>query len=368
MYGARHQEKYNCKPKHVNIYLLREELQRSNSENFNQQKMLLKNQVTQLLSKSPKHYYFSTPLFKQWFITNALHILRWVFILDRLLIKSKPAVMIVQSEASIHGGILGLLSKKYNIPFINMPLLLIGDRTIIPTRADYYFVWGSNQKKWFMERNTKENKIFETGNIKFFCELERSICSKKYFLNELNIPAHHHIFGFTSQPFPDANGRIEEWINAIPNHLPVTILVKKHKNDPHEYPILNGKPNIRILPPDYALYEFLAHIDCLMTISSNTAIEAALVDKPLLILQPPIPYHYQLNHNQNNAHLVKAQAGEIIESANHLVTSIKKVIINSEYRNELKRKAGKFLSRTLAAVDEAPILTKSKIVEIISKN
>lgn len=68
----------------------------------------------------------------------------------------------------------------------------------------------------------------------------------------------------------------------------------------------------------------LSQIDCLMTISSNTAIEAALFAKPLLILQPNIPYHYQLSHNQINAHLAKAQAGEIINNVTDLIQAVKK--------------------------------------------
>ncbi|MED3833346.1 hypothetical protein [Peribacillus frigoritolerans] len=368
LYGVRHKECHSLLPKQFKKYVFRDELIKMKNEMINQEKEMLKRQVDDTLKSNPLPGYFSTPLFKQWFIKESMNVIKWVYILEQLILKSKPSVIIVTEEASIFGAILGLLSQKYQIPLINMPIVLIGDRSIIPSRADYYFVWGRNQKNWFIKRKTEPDKITETGNVKFYYEMNYSNSSKEYFRNKLNIPSNHHIIGFTSQPFSNTNDRLEEWIESIPNNLPITILVKKHRSDLYEYPLLIKKKNVKILSNDYPLYEFLSHIDYLMTISSTTAIEAILLNKPLLILQPNIPYHYHFSSNQINAHLAKAQAGEVIKNAIDLVQAIKKITINPNYVDHLKNKGNKFLSETLITIDQAPILAKNKIEEIILKH
>ncbi|MGW6298653.1 UDP-N-acetylglucosamine 2-epimerase [Peribacillus butanolivorans] len=367
LYGVLPNKHQKNLPRQFESFLFRDEMMKINGQMVNQQKRLLKVQVDQMLSSSPPHYYFSTSLYKQWFLAACMGIIKWVYILEQLILKTRPIVIINPVEASVFGGILGLLSKKYQIPYINMPTMLIGDRSITPSRADYYFVWGKNQKNWLLRRKIKPEKITETGNIKYYYEMENHATTKESFYEKHNIPSNHKVFAFTSQPFLNTNDELEQWMLDIPSSLPVTILIKKHRNDKYEYPLLSKKKNVRILSNDVPLYELLSQIDCLMTISSNTAIEAALFAKPLLILQPNIPYHYQLSHNQINAHLAKAQAGEIINNVTDLIQAVKKVTTEQSYVDNLTKKGKKFLSETILTVDQAPILVKNKIEEIILK-
>ncbi|WP_141994389.1 CDP-glycerol glycerophosphotransferase family protein [Bacillus sp. B4EP4a] len=367
LFGVQDKGQNNNLPKQFEKYLFRNELLKVNNVEVKQNQVLLKAQVEKIL-KSVPHHYFSTPLFQQWLLKVCLNIIKWVYILDQLILNTRPSVIIIPSEASIFGAILGMLAKKYQIPFIDMPLYIIGDRTIIPSRADYYFAWGKNQKNWFFDRKIKEDKLTETGNIRFYYEKKSPVSSKEAFYQKLNIPSNHQILGFTTQPFLDTNCQIEKWIETFPESLPLTILIKKHKGDHYEYPISGKNKNVKILSSDYPLYDFLHYINCLMTISSNTAIEAAILDKPLFILQPNIPYHYRLNNNKLNAHLAKAQAGEIIENATDLIKAVTKITTDQSYVDDLKKKGNKFLSKTLISVEQAPILAKSKIEEIMIKH
>lgn len=345
---------------------LRDEFKSMRDEAIRHQQQLLKAVIDYRFKTLPSHYYFSNKLFQQWFIKACMGITNWVYCLEQLIIKKRPSVIIVPSEAGLYGTILGLLSKKYQIPFINMPILTIGDRILIPSRADYYFVWGRNQKNWFINRKIREDKIVETGNVKFFYQKKNVVSSKEYFYKKFNIPSNHYILGFTTQPYLNTNDKVEKWIEALPNNLQVTIIIKKHKADQYAYSLLRKKKNVKILSSDYPLDDFLHHINCLMTIASTTAFEAAILDKPLLILQPIIPYHYALSYNQNNAFFAKAQAGEIIKNKEDLIDVVTRVTTEPSYIDDLKKKGNKFLSETLVSVNEAPVLAKTKIKEIIS--
>ncbi|MGY6210907.1 capsular polysaccharide export protein, LipB/KpsS family [Cytobacillus firmus] len=367
LYGVSHKESHSISQPHKE-YLFREELKKINNNVVNIQKTILKEEMEHTIKKLPNHYYFKTKIFEEWLLKSSMNIINWLFILDQLLLKVRPSVIIDPAEASVYATILGLLSKKYQIPFINMPIYTIGDRNLIPSRADYYFVWGKNQKNWLINRKIKASNIFETGNIYFFYESKKMGISKAYFIKKLNIPSDHWIIGFTSQPFPDTNDKIEEWINAIPDNLPVTILVKKHRNDQYGYSRLNKKKNVKILSDDIPLYDFLTHINYLMTISSTTAFEAAIKGKPLLILQPKIPYHYQLNHSESNAYLAKNNAGEIIYNAQDLRQAVQRISFDLQYTSELTEKSKKFLDDSLLPITNVPVIVKSSIEEILKKH
>lgn len=158
LFGVQDKEQNNNLPKQFKNYLFRNELLKVNNVEVKQNQVLLKAQVEMVL-KTVSHYYFSTPLFQQWLIKVCSNIIKWVYILDQLILNTRPSVIIIPSEASIFGAILGMLSKKYNIPFIDMPLYIIGDRTIIPSRADYYFAWGKIKKTGFSSERLKRKNL-----------------------------------------------------------------------------------------------------------------------------------------------------------------------------------------------------------------
>lgn len=367
-YGVLYKEYESVSPSDFKHYFFQDEILKVSGKMVSQQIQLLKKMVEKHFKTSPAHYYFSTSLFRQWFLNAITGIIKWVYILDQLVLKTKPAVIIDPAEASIFGTILGLLSKKYHIPFINMPLLLVGDRAVIPSRADYYFVWGEFQRNWFIERNFKENRVIQTGNIKFYYEGNKPVCSRDELLKMLSIPSDHLMAGITTQPFIQTNHVLEEWLATIDEDLPVTLIVKKHRNDKYGYRLLERKKNVRIIDSDMPLYNFLKYLDVLMTVSSNTAIEAAIIDVPLFILQPEIPYNYQLNHNSINAHLAEAKAGEIIRNAEELVQALSNLLKDADYSKQLIEMGKTFLSKTLLSVNQAPTIAKRKIDAIIQSN
>lgn len=73
-----------------------------------------------------------------------------------------------------------------------------------------------------------------------------------------------------------------------------------------------------------------------------------------------------MSYNQNNAFFAKAQAGEIIKNKEDLIDVVTRVTTEPSYIDDLKKKGNNFLSETLESVNEAPVLAKTKIKEIIS--
>ena len=168
-----------------------------------------------------------------------------------------------------------------------------------------------------------EENVFDTGNIKFFYDSRVMAGSKETFLNDKNIPEQFFLLGYTTQPYLNTNEQIEQWISSAADQTSFKFIIKKHRNDKYDYPILKKQKNVLILEEGYPLYEFLHRIDMLMTIASTTAFEGALLDKALLILQPKIPYHYVLNHNSNNAYFSEKHAGETVKNGKEFLVKSK---------------------------------------------
>ncbi|MBM7703012.1 hypothetical protein [Metabacillus iocasae] len=339
---------------------------RNNAE-VKKQEVHIEAQLNRQLTTCSNHYYFKKRAFQIWLLATYKKIIRWVSVLESLIQKVKPGAIVVSSEASVYGTILCLLAKKYGIPLLNIPLVAIGDRSLIPARADYYFVWGKKQKEWLLQRHVKESAIIETGNIYFYYKKTKPTRTKQAFYREQNIPSHHLIMTFTTQPLLNANKRIEQWLKTVPIHLPVTIIIKKHRSDQHTYSLIKNQNNVRILPNDYPLYTVLHYSHCVMTIASTTGFEAALLEKPLLILQPQISYPYMLNDNESAAFFAKARAGEVITNEASLVSTIKKINKSNVFMEELTERGRKFVENTILTVDEAPLLVKKHIEEILLK-
>ncbi|PEY36305.1 hypothetical protein CN354_14485 [Bacillus cereus] len=330
------------------------------------EQLMLQEQAQQILMRNKQHFLFGSLQFQQWLIKSLAHIIRWVKTLDDIVQTIKPAVIVDPVEISIFGTILGLLAKKYKIPFINMPVLLINDRSLLPTRADHYIVWGDRQKDWLIERGILADKITLAGNVGYWYEQQKKEqVSKDQLYKKLNIPKTMKLFVFTTQPFGNPNKIISNWLSNLPENN-CMVIIKKHRNDTTSYELLQNKKNILICPEDIGLYDLLHNAEALLTISSNTAIQAALLNIPLIILQPRIPYDFELNYDNSNVHLVRENAGAAIYNPVDLITALNNIVLEGSFRSELVDRGKEYLGKVLHSTDQAHILAKNQIVKLMN--
>lgn len=308
----------------------------------------LRDRLEKLVLQNIGHELFGRPDFKRWLQAHSFRSAKMIDALDRLIREQPVGIVLDQVEITISASILSLLAKKYGLPFIHMPQALITDRSLLPTRASHYCVWGRNYKEWLQKRGVSPSKIQVVGNWKF--ELANRSASTPFraeFISRLGIPDTHSIVTYTTQPFSlQVNQTVMDWIRQVSTSFPtVTFLIRPHPYDSCDYS--SHLSNLISVPTAVDLYQLLAHTDILMTISSNTAIEAAMLGKGIFVLQPPIPYHYELNNNDFNVHLVKAGAGPSITSPADLRENLEKGTTDPAYRTSLLERGQRFLQNTL---------------------
>ncbi|KRE46301.1 hypothetical protein [Paenibacillus sp. Soil522] len=306
--------------------------------------------ITNLVRANHKHPIFGSKTFSKWLYTRSLLSIKSITVLENMIMKCRIGIMMDHIEIVNPGTTLALLGNKYNIPFINIPQLLVADRTMIPSRASHYAVWGIHYKEWLERRGIASNKITITGNLKFEYANRVIVDERNSFIAKWSIPPEHLVVTYTSQHFVNSvNSTIMNWIDKVTNHssLPVTFLIKPHPGDKFDYSLYKDNHRIRILPKSDEIYNIMGNSDVVMTISSNTAIEAASLKKAIIVLQPLIPYDYDLNYNDFHAHLVHASAGLAAFGSEDLLLHLKKLIRRGELRTSLQNQAANFISKTL---------------------
>jgi hypothetical protein len=320
----------------------------------------------ELIKKQAGHPVFSRPCFKAWLLKHLPGAIRTVILLDRLICQQPIKVIVSYTEIANPEATLSLLALKYNLPFLNVQHCLTKDRTYLPASATYHCLWGKHYKDWLLERGIPGGKIMPIGSLRFYYSQKKSYLDKIYFTRQLNIDNKNIIITYTSQPFHGrVNLRIMQWINDAVRSLPITVMIRKHPRDKTNYrPFLNTQ--IKLTPRTLKLYDILYNSDFVMTVSSNTAIEASLLGKGIIVLQPKIPYHYVLHHDEHNAHLASAQAGPVIYNSQQLKIRLRKIVSNRAYRNRLYRQSRLFLQNTLQDNNRrAPELTEALIRQLL---
>ncbi|EGK12900.1 hypothetical protein ACFQ49_03495 [Kroppenstedtia eburnea] len=327
----------------------------------------LKARIEKLVIQNSDHELFGRPDFKMWLLAHSFRSAKMIDALDQLIRQLRIGVILDQVEITMTTSILSLLARKYGLPFINMPQVLITDRSLIPTRASHYYVWGENYKKWFQKRGIPSSKIKVIGNWKFeLAKRNSQAMSRSEFGSRFGIPDTHHILTYTTQPLSSqVNQRVMEWIKQISPSFSVTFLIRQHPGASYDYSSALRFPNIVFVPSTLNLYHLLAITDILMTVSSNTAIEAAMLGKGVFVLQPPIQYDYEFNNNDFNHHLVKAGAGPSITSPTDMKDNLERLTTDKTYLACLQKQGKRFLQKTLQTNPPPSIQIKNLVKRLI---
>lgn len=331
----------------------------------------LKRKATRLLRIQQQHLVFGRPDFRKWLYKRLIKAGMMVKCLHHFIIEQPIGVIVDHVEIVNPGTTLSLLAAKYNLPFLHLPQVLISDRSLIPTRASHYLVWGGNYKKWISKRGIPPSKITMVGNLKFEYAAKAKSRAQGRVRQLLCIPDEHLVVTFTTQPFSFAdqlNRNLIQWIRTSSRSLPITVIIRSHPYDRFDYhPLLSEQSNIKISPSNIGLHDLFRETDFVLTISSNTAIEAALYKKGILVLQPELSYDYEHHNNDFNAHLVRARAGPVIRNSLQLKKEFGALLKKSWYRKQVVEQGQLFLKNTIAQEGAPSVLVRRFIQDLLHR-
>ena len=140
------------------------------------------------------------------------------------------------------------------------------------------------------------SRIHVVGNVRMDQLMQRPVRNRSEWMKELNLPPNIPLVAVATQPFPEVvQNQVVRWLKQVADaDLPFIYLLKPHPYDRYDYSVFQRHPRVRVLKPQDHSNELLTYCDILATISSNMGIEAARFKKPVLVLQPKIPYSISL--------------------------------------------------------------------------
>lgn len=352
-------------PSNFQVFNLNENIKKAKIPDETLKTILIK--ANKLINENLNHEVFGTKNFNVMLQKHIIKSIKQIYVLQTLIVKKGVRVILEQSEYISPGNILSLLAHKFNLTFINVQYFLISDVSIVPSRASYYCVWGENTKIWLEGRGISGNHVIPIGSLRFEIQnVPSEMKSRNEIMNMLKINKKDFIITFITQDYSEkVNHTIMNWILKVINSIPVTVVIKPHRRDKLDYSKYLQNPNVIIVTPDLHLYDLIKNTDFIMTISSNVAIEGAMYNKGILILQPDIDYDYRYNYNDYYRHLANADAGYIINNDLDLLKTITKLVNNKEDRDNLVRKGQIFLKKTLDHTSSPSFQIKNLIQKIL---
>jgi len=235
--------------------------------------------------------------------------------IKKMLEKEKPDLILIKEEYGQFERALIVEGKKRGIPTIGIQhgipypdigygirggrLSYLNKKAVsidYPPIPDKTAVYGPSQKKFLVDVNFyPESSIFVTGQPRYdiLCHASRLYSREKIF-DKYKIDSNKKIILWLTQchALTDSENyyNFNSVFEIIHSLKDVNLIIKQHPNEPQKYSkmlkkiVINYNINITIAPKDSDTYELLFVCDLAITKNSTVAVEAVILNKPLILI------------------------------------------------------------------------------------
>lgn len=243
----------------------------------------------------------------------------------------KPDILIVGDDRATAVRSHVLVAKKMRIPVLEIQHGMLTPTAPMDTPlSSKIAVGGENYKKVFMKFEAKKEQIVVTGWPKFDTHVK-----SKESLTEKHKNAADILFATGSGDIKITLDTIEAIGSFIEDSTHFRLIVKPHpaENTKIYNHIAKKYKNVILHKSSEDISSLVASTDILVTVSSTVAIEAALLDKPVICI------------NTANEESMYVSSGIAIEvkKLEEVIPAIKDVLYNEEVRKKLAEARKKFV-------------------------
>jgi hypothetical protein len=229
----------------------------------------------------------------------------------RLLVKServrnllrleKPDCIVVSLDCRTYTRVPLRIGEQLDIPSVLVQhAITTGNRPLfpfVPFLTDKQAVWGDAAREWFLERGVDPERLVVTGSPSFdhlFHKETSTLPSKEKLCALLGLDAEKKIYVLATEPILESDNErsvncVLEAMKSVPQ---AQLIIKLHPAEGRQalqwYRNLvqaSGLTSV-VVVSDLDIHSLLKHCDCLMTYDSTVGLEAMLLDKPVIIINP----------------------------------------------------------------------------------
>ncbi len=210
---------------------------------------------------------------------------------------------------------------------------------ILPVTASKMAVMGKIPRDQFVDLGEAPGRLVVTGSPKYDFLSHRAF-DKEKICHKLNLDGSKNIIVLTTQNSPkEENETLLRGVLQAMGDLPdVQLVIKPHPVEDegfHRSLVKELGTSHVVITKSVALYELLNACDALMTVSSTTALEAMMLGKPVVIIN--------LTGRRELVPYVKSGAALGVYQLGEIITGIKKLLYDQDFRKELEEKRRKFV-------------------------
>jgi len=193
---------------------------------------------------------------------------------------------------------------------------------------------GRHDKNIYIQLGTQPDKLVITGQSKYDV-IPKKIkeFNRKKLCNKLDLDPQKGIFVLTTQPFPHEENQklLYAVLNAMKKYPDKQLVIKMHPREVNKlfYKKIVNEMHAKnvVITKNVDTIELLIACEIMMTVSSNTALEAIILNKPVIIIN--------LLNKPDFLSLIKKNAAVEVCKSEDLPIMIKEVLSNKKLRNKL---------------------------------
>jgi len=318
--------------------------------------------------------------FSELFYRKFIEAVKYIEMMLQAVKKEKPDVIVIVDEYGLYGRAAITAGKIKNIPtlaiqhgaltpndlgwlhpsdeisnnFIDPKYCPIPDKTAVS--GEYY--------KNILTRlgSYSDDRVIITGQPKYdILAHANNFFEKRKIYDKFKIEHKKKLAVLATQPLPKNENELlfRSIFREIKKLKDIQLVIKLHPNEYDESLHRNTAKEVGldvILTKDINLFELLNACDVLVTVSSTVALEAMILDKPVIIVD--------LKNNPDETAFVKSGAAIGVYKPNDISKAIIKVLNDKETKRKLQNNMKKFVYEHAYRIDG---LAYKRIVKLINE-
>lgn len=253
----------------------------------------------------------------------------------------KPSVIVVANDTSTYGRAACAVASLENVPSLLIQHGAIADEPKYSRIfADKMAVEGPEVKKSFVSKGLPQEKFFVTGQPRYdVLAKKEGMLSREEMYRKLGIGKKKKIIVLATQ-VPECDEKVVRAVyNAVKDMNDCVLVVKLHPAERTDamYQRVRKETGIKniLIGKDINLYGLLNASELMMTVFSTTALEAMMLDKPVITIN--------LTGEPDLMPYAKSGAALGVYDGKDLKDAIEKILNNKKTQQRLKKAREKFV-------------------------
>ncbi len=295
-----------------------------------------------------------------------LRLIRFKLIVEAILEKEKPDLIIIQEDRTKFGQIVAIEAKKKNVSSLVILQHISNYDSFwnlfldIPSLANITAVTTAKVKSLLISHGGDAEKIVAVGNPVYDAILKNgfNFVPREDIYSRLKIDQNKDILLFASQPILQSDLLHRALIKMMDDFPDKHLIIKLHPLESGARSIFKSKGsrfgNITLVR-DIDMWSLVNYCELLITISSITAAEAMILKKPVII--------FGLNFDLGVIPFIEKKAVCFVDRYKDLTSEIKALLNDNVLKERLIENADQFIQESLGLHDGQ---VNKRIIDLIN--